>query len=89
MPLIPLTVLAVAETTEGIEDRTETNVVNLQRVIYLTIMNALSSEEAVHKLLKVQTDKFQEVYNPSPCHHLLLITHPADWNDEAATAHGY
>src|ERR1700730_2385529 len=39
---------------EGIQDRTETNLVNLRRVIYLTIMNALTYEEAVHKLLKVQ-----------------------------------
>ena len=39
---------------EGIEDRVETNLVNLRRVIYLIIMNALNYEEAVHKLLKVQ-----------------------------------
>ena len=32
---------AVAE-KEGIEDRTSTNLVNLRRVIYLTIMNALN-----------------------------------------------
>jgi hypothetical protein len=54
----------VAETKEGIEDRTETNLVNLRRIIYLTIMNALNYEEAVHKLLKVQLDEGQEVrYN--------------------------
>ncbi|KAG5721600.1 Pre-mRNA-splicing factor CWC22 [Termitomyces sp. T112] len=51
----------VAETKEGIEDRTETNLVNLRRVIYLTIMNALNYEEAVHKLLKVQIDEGQEI----------------------------
>ncbi|KAF9484975.1 MIF4G-domain-containing protein [Pholiota conissans] len=51
----------VAETKEGIEDRTETNLVNLRRVIYLTIMNALNYEEAVHKLLKVQLDEGQEI----------------------------
>jgi len=45
----------------GIEDRTETNLVNLRRIIYLTIMNALNYEEAVHKLLKVQLDEGQEV----------------------------
>jgi len=28
------------ESKEGIEDRTEANLVNLRRVIYLTIMNA-------------------------------------------------
>lgn len=51
----------VAETKEGIEDRTETNLVNLRRIIYLTIMNALNYEEAVHKLLKIQLQEGQEV----------------------------
>jgi pre-mRNA-splicing factor CWC22 len=46
---------------EGIEDRTETNLVNLRRTIYLTIMNALNYEEAVHKLLKVQIQEGDEV----------------------------
>jgi hypothetical protein len=62
----------VAETKEGIEDRTETNLVNLRRVIYLTIMNALNYEEAVHKLLKVQLQEGQEVCS-SP--HLFLESH--------------
>ena len=52
---------AVVADKEGIEDRTETNLVNLRRVIYLTIMNALNYEEAVHKLLKVQIKEGQEV----------------------------
>ncbi|OCH90656.1 MIF4G-domain-containing protein [Obba rivulosa] len=51
---------AVAE-KEGIEDRTETNLINLRKVIYLTIMNALNYEEAVHKLLKVQIKEGQEI----------------------------
>ncbi|TFK46341.1 MIF4G-domain-containing protein [Heliocybe sulcata] len=51
---------AVAE-KEGIEDRTETNLVNLRRTIYLTIMNALNYEEAVHKLLKVQIKEGDEI----------------------------
>jgi hypothetical protein len=46
---------------EGIQDHTETNLVNLRRVIYLTIMNALNYEEAVHKLLKVQLQEGEEV----------------------------
>lgn len=33
----------------------------MRRVIYLTIMNALNYEEAVHKLLKVQLEEGQEV----------------------------
>ncbi|KAH9999062.1 hypothetical protein BJV77DRAFT_978730 [Russula vinacea] len=35
--------------------------VNLRRVIYLTIMNALNYEEAVHKLLKVQLKEGEEI----------------------------
>jgi hypothetical protein len=53
--------LTVAANKEGIEDRTETNLVNLRRTIYLSIMNALNYEEAVHKLLKVQLQEGQEV----------------------------
>ncbi len=54
-------VIIVVEEKEGIEDRTETNLVNLRRIIYLTIMNALNYEEAVHKLLKIQLEEGQEV----------------------------
>ncbi|EAU81980.2 pre-mRNA-splicing factor CWC22 [Coprinopsis cinerea okayama7 len=46
---------------EGIEDKTGTNLVNLRRTIYLTIMNALNYEEAVHKLLKVQLQEGEEI----------------------------
>ncbi|KAL4065454.1 armadillo-type protein [Scleroderma citrinum] len=48
------------EEQEGIQDRTETNLVNLRRTIYLTIMNALNYEEAVHKLLKIQLNEGEE-----------------------------
>ncbi|KAJ8457549.1 hypothetical protein ONZ45_g18270 [Pleurotus djamor] len=51
----------IAEDKEGIEDRTGTNLVNLRRIIYLTIMNALNYEEAVHKLLKVQLQEGEEI----------------------------
>ena len=51
----------VAPEKEGIQDRTETNLVNLRRTIYLTIMNALNYEEAVHKLLKIQIKEGDEV----------------------------
>jgi len=63
LPLLPFLTFIhlVAETKEGIEDRTETNLVNLRRVIYLTIMNALNYEEAVHKLLKIQIQEGEEV----------------------------
>ncbi|KAI0831662.1 armadillo-type protein [Trametes gibbosa] len=52
---------AAAEEKQGIEDRTQTNLINLRRIIYLTIMNALNYEEAVHKLLKVQIKEGQEI----------------------------
>ncbi|CCO26008.1 Pre-mRNA-splicing factor CWC22 [Rhizoctonia solani AG-1 IB] len=45
----------------GITDMTETNLVNLRRTIYLTIMNALSYEEAVHKMMKVNIQEGQEI----------------------------
>ena len=37
----------------GIHDETQTNLVNLRRTIYLTLMSALDFEEAGHKLLKM------------------------------------
>ncbi|KIK68257.1 hypothetical protein GYMLUDRAFT_153768 [Collybiopsis luxurians FD-317 M1] len=49
------------EEKEGIQDETGTNLVNLRRTIYLTIMNALNYEEAVHKLLKVQLSEGEEI----------------------------
>ena len=57
-----LIVSIAVEDKAGIEDRTETNLVNLRRIIYLTIMNALNYEEAVHKLLKIQIKEGQEVW---------------------------
>jgi len=57
-----LTYLSAVPEKEGIEDPTETNLVNLRRVIYLTIMNALNYEEVVHKLLKVQLNEGEEVW---------------------------
>jgi pre-mRNA-splicing factor CWC22 len=40
---------------------TETNLINLRRTIYLTIMNSLGFEEATHKLLQVQVPEGHEV----------------------------
>lgn len=68
-----LSLFPAGKTQEAIEDRTETNLVNLRRVIYLTIMNALNYEEAVHKLLKVQIDEGQEVW--STFSHTLRLPH--------------
>ena len=62
-----LTRITAAEEMEGIQDMTETNLVNLRKVIYLTIMNALNYEEAVHKLLKIQIKEGQEVWLVETC----------------------
>ncbi len=47
--------------TQKIQDNTETNLINLRRTIYLTIMSALDFEEAGHKLMKIQLGPGQEV----------------------------
>lgn len=44
-----------------IRDETETNLVNLRRTIYLTIMSSVDFEEAGHKLLKIKLEAGQEV----------------------------
>eukprot|EP00775_Hariotina_reticulata_P008000 gene8000-8198_t len=43
-----------------IDDATGTNLVNLRRTIYLTIMSSLDFEEAGHKLMKIQLAPGQE-----------------------------
>ncbi|MCD7472371.1 pre-mRNA-splicing factor cwc22 [Datura stramonium] len=44
-----------------IEDETETNLINLRRTIYLTIMSSADFEEAGHKLLKIKLEPGQEM----------------------------
>ncbi|XP_050371524.1 uncharacterized protein LOC126789418 [Argentina anserina] len=44
-----------------IRDETETNLVNLRRTIYLTIMSSVDFEEAGHKLLKIRLEPGQEM----------------------------
>jgi pre-mRNA-splicing factor CWC22 len=44
-----------------IQDETETNLINLRRTIYLTIMSSLDFEESVHKLMKMTLKPGQEV----------------------------
>ncbi|KAM0879824.1 hypothetical protein ACQ4PT_033967 [Festuca glaucescens] len=43
-----------------IRDKTETNLINLRRTIYLTIMSSVDFEEAGHKLLKIKLEPGQE-----------------------------
>ena len=44
-----------------ITDETETNLINLRRTIYLTIMSSVDFEEAGHKLMKIKLEPGQEV----------------------------
>ncbi|CAN0927846.1 Pre-mRNA-splicing factor CWC22 homolog [Linum grandiflorum] len=44
-----------------IQDETETNLVNLRRTIYLTIMSSVDFEEAGHKLLRIRLEPGQEM----------------------------
>ncbi len=44
-----------------IRDFTETDLINLRRTIYLTIMSAMDFEEAGHKLLKIALADGQEI----------------------------
>ena len=48
-----------------IKDRTNTDLVNLRRTIYLTIMSSLDFEECCHKLMKVALPPGQEPELPS------------------------
>lgn len=45
----------------AIQDQTETNLVNLRRTIYLTIMSSMDFEEAGHKLMKIELGPGQEM----------------------------
>ncbi|KAJ6790608.1 pre-mRNA-splicing factor CWC22-like protein [Iris pallida] len=49
------------EESMKIKDETETNLVNLRRTIYLTIMSSVDFEEAGHKLLKIKLEPGQEM----------------------------
>ncbi|XP_050210729.1 uncharacterized protein LOC126661018 [Mercurialis annua] len=44
-----------------IQDETETNLVDLRRTVYLTIMDSVSYEECGHKLLKIKLEPGQEM----------------------------
>lgn len=50
-----------------IRDETETNLINLRRTIYLTIMSSVNFEEAGHKLLKIKLEPGQEVSHTKLC----------------------
>lgn len=50
---IPQSQEEVQESLEPVVDMTQSELISLQKTVYLTIMSSLSSEEAVHKLLKL------------------------------------
>lgn len=56
---------AAEERAIEIKDATNTDLVNLRRTIYLTIMSSLDFEEACHKLMKVHLPPGQEPELPS------------------------
>jgi pre-mRNA-splicing factor CWC22 len=45
----------------AITDATDTNLINLRRTIYLSIMSSVDFEECAHKLLKVKLPEGQEM----------------------------
>ncbi|CAA7014853.1 unnamed protein product [Microthlaspi erraticum] len=49
------------EEEEVIQDHTETDLVNLRRTIYLTVMSSLNFEEAAHKLSQIRLEAGQEM----------------------------
>lgn len=54
-----------AERELEIKDQTNTDLVNLRRTIYLTIMSSIDFEEACHKLMKINLPPGQESELPS------------------------
>ncbi|KAJ3087647.1 pre-mRNA-splicing factor cwc22, partial [Phlyctochytrium bullatum] len=50
-----------AEQQMKIIDATNTNLINLRRAIYLTIMSSLNFEECAHKLMKLGVNEGQEI----------------------------
>ena len=44
-----------------LQDQTQTDLINLRRTIYLTIMSSAQFEEAGHKLMKIQLGQGQEI----------------------------
>ncbi len=55
----------IAERELEIKDQTNTDLVNLRRTIYLTIMSSIDFEEACHKLMKITLPAGQESELPS------------------------
>lgn len=53
--------IPAAQAGMQIQDQTDTNLINLRRTIYLTIMSSMDFEEAGHKLMKIELRPGQEM----------------------------
>ena len=53
--------IPAAQAGMKIQDQTDTNLINLRRTIYLTIMSSMDFEEAGHKLMKIPLTSGQEM----------------------------
>jgi len=51
----------IADSSGIIQDATETDLINLRRVIYLTIMSSVDFNECAHKIMKVKLQPGQEM----------------------------
>ncbi|KAJ3188165.1 pre-mRNA-splicing factor cwc22 [Gaertneriomyces sp. JEL0708] len=54
-------IVRAAQERLQIQDETNTNLINLRRAIYLTIMSSLNFEESAHKLMKLKIQPGQEM----------------------------
>jgi len=61
--------MADEKTQLEIQDETNTNLINLRRTIYLTIMSSVDYEECCHKLMKINLQEGQEVSCPFETFH--------------------
>ncbi len=63
---VPVPLLTYIPSTEcwllrRMQDQTQTDLINLRRTIYLTIMSSAQFEEAGHKLMKIKLAQGQEI----------------------------
>jgi len=57
----PPTATGATPSTQAIQDNTETDLINLRRTIYLTIMSSVDFNECAHKMMKVKFKPGQEM----------------------------
>ncbi len=59
--MIPPVTAAPTATSTTIQDNTETDLINLRKTIYLTIMSSVDFNECAHKMLKIKLKPGQEL----------------------------